>query len=233
MSTTEVQQKLDMSLDDLVSQSSRGRRGGQGRGRGGRRGANGAGAQSTGGGALRSNRSRNSAGLTTSHAQTRASPYGGSRAGPGTKISVTNLHFNVNETDLWTLFSRCGHVRKVVLNFDRTGKSTGTAQIVFNNYNDALKAINDYHNVTLDGRSMKIELVLTPDTYQRQLGLAASIRGATSNRGRSSRGNRSQGRTGGSKTNASAAKTAEDLDREMEEYMNASQGPSTTTANGV
>jgi len=41
------------------------------------------------------------------------------------------------------------------------GKSKGTGQVIFIRSNDARRAINKYNNVELDGRPMKIEMVLS------------------------------------------------------------------------
>lgn len=83
------------------------------------------------------------------------------QAGPatGAKLLISNLDFNVTEDDIKELFSTCGPVLRHKLHYDRSGRSEGTAEVIFQNRTDAQKALQKFNNVALDGKKMTIELV--------------------------------------------------------------------------
>lgn len=43
-----------------------------------------------------------------------------------------------------------------VLNYDRSGRSSGTGTVIFQRKNDAARAVDRFNNVALDGRPMKL-----------------------------------------------------------------------------
>jgi THO complex subunit 4 len=55
-----------------------------------------------------------------------------------------------------------GPLKSAALNYDPSGRSLGTGTIVFRNASDAARAISEYHNRALDGKAMKIELIVNP-----------------------------------------------------------------------
>ncbi|KAJ7975840.1 THO complex subunit 4A-like [Quillaja saponaria] len=57
------------------------------------------------------------------------------------------------------LFSDVGELRRYSIHYDKSGRSKGTAEVVFLRESDALAAIKRYNNVKLDGKPLKIELV--------------------------------------------------------------------------
>lgn len=59
------------------------------------------------------------------------------------------------------MFTQVGPLSSVTLNFDHSGRFNGSAQVVFQRQGDAIRAVNKYHNVLLDGRSMRIEVVMS------------------------------------------------------------------------
>ncbi|MCD9644438.1 hypothetical protein HAX54_032652 [Datura stramonium] len=77
----------------------------------------------------------------------------------GTRLFVSNLDYGVSNDDIRLLFSDVGELKEYALHYDNTGKSKGTAEVVFTHQSGALAAINRYNNVQLDGRPMKIEAV--------------------------------------------------------------------------
>ncbi|KAF0309313.1 THO complex subunit 4-A [Amphibalanus amphitrite] len=156
-----------------------------------------------------------------------------------TKLMISNLDFGVTDADVKELFGEFGPMRSAAVHYDRSGRSMGTAQVVFERRSDAVRAMKQYGGVPLDGRPMKLELATD------QLGgggggggmggrLGASPRqprggGGGGGRGRgrgSSRGNRgggTGGRGGGRQREKKKPATAEELDAELDAYVNSAK----------
>ncbi|KAJ3286414.1 hypothetical protein HK104_009048, partial [Borealophlyctis nickersoniae] len=145
----------------------------------------------------------------------------------GDKIVVSNLAKTVTDRDVQELFNHVGPVRSAQISFDATGKSKGIATVVFNRSGDAAVAVREYHNRTLDGRPMKIELVVKADAIDMALPTSNGRHSETSaSNGRSSGGarrgagrRRGGGRGGGPRSAPRPRKTPEELDAEMDAYM--------------
>ncbi|XP_066338907.1 THO complex subunit 4A-like isoform X1 [Miscanthus floridulus] len=78
-----------------------------------------------------------------------------------TKLYISNLDYGVSNDDIKELFSDDGDIKRYSINYDRSGRSKGTAEVVFSRRSDALAAIKRYNNVQLDGKPMKIEIIGT------------------------------------------------------------------------
>ena len=150
-----------------------------------------------------------------------------------TKLLISNLDFGVSNQDILELFQEFGTLKKASLHFDETGKSLGSADVMFENSQDAMRALKHYDDVPLDGRPMKIQAVghvNKSNSLQSRLGQmkrtkAAELLGKvrkTGGFGNRNRGNRTQGsraksrRFGGNKKKPAHSK--ESLDAQLDAY---------------
>merc|ERR1719341_2625417 len=129
----------------------------------------------------------------------------------------------VSDSDIGELFSEFGSMKTAVVHYNSTGKSLGTAHVIFTNRNDAVRAMKQYNGVHLDGRPMKIGMeggVITGGARPKTKGslvkrLSGGPKGA--GKGARSRGGRGRKGKGGAKPKP---KTAEELDAELDAYLN-------------
>ncbi|XAR58154.1 hypothetical protein NMG60_11026557 [Bertholletia excelsa] len=162
----------------------------------------------------------------------------------GTKLYVSNLDNGVTNDDIRELFSEMGQLTRYAVHYDKNGRSSGSAEVVFARRSDAFQALKRYNDVLLDGKPMKIEIVGTNSEVpisarvnvvggangRRTVVMTTGGRGRGSsssfNRGsgQKSRGNlrnvrgRSRGRGGGRGRKKAMEKSAEDLDKELDNY---------------
>jgi len=233
--------KMDMSLDDIISASKKGGRGG-GRGGGNRRGAmRGSGGARRGGPPRSRSRSEGRNGYSRGnpdgqwdhdmYSGDRGSARGGLTTGGPGKLLVSNLDFGVSESDIHELFSEFGNLKLATVHYDRSGRSLGTAEVAFERRSDAIKALKQYNGVPLDGRPMRIEIAgserdIASQPLRRPMG--GGVQGRRDNGPRKSpfrgssgggRGGRG-GRGGGSgRREKEVAPSKEKLDEEMDQYM--------------
>ncbi|XP_047334492.1 THO complex subunit 4A-like [Impatiens glandulifera] len=164
-----MSRRLDMSLDDLIKSNSQSRGPSNrnprvGKGLEANRGHGTAPAQSYGSGPAR---------RMPSVAPARSTPYplpqmlqfeqmpppGGKEAELGSKIYISNLGYDVSNEDLKMLFSEVGQLKDHSIHYDKSGKSKGTAEVIYFSQSDALAAIRKYNNIQLDGKAMQIHMV--------------------------------------------------------------------------
>ena len=207
---------MDKSLDDIISDRPKGQRRRSGRGGAARASVLGAG--------------RNAPSpVHKAKAQGAAPQAAASPSVSAQKIIVSNLPHDVTEPQIKELFtSTVGPLRTVELSHDAKGHSKGIASIVFSRAGDGQKAYNMYNSRLIDGkRAMKIEIIVDP---ARAVPLSSRVAPApqqqqpannpTPKTARGGAAKRGRGR-GGARRAERPAKSAADLDAEMEDYTSA------------
>lgn len=228
--------KLDLSLDDIIKQGKDKRGGGRGRG------SRGSGGRFRGRGNRRDGGRGGGRGRPSPYTRSDKVPedkwdhdmYSGGggpvrrtrgNVGSGVgKLLVSNLDFGVSDQDITELFSEFGAMRKSAIHYDRSGRSLGSADVIFERRADALKAMQQYNGVPLDGRAMEITLVDGNDGTPRSNsgGLNGRV-GQRNQGGNFSRGGRGRGgfrgRGRGRGRQAKEDISAEELDKQLDDYV--------------
>jgi len=95
----------------------------------------------------------------------RIGAVGNSNASNGFSVTFSDLVSSVESSDLSELCSTVGQVREINLKVKPNGKGklSKTADVVFASKRDALKCIENYNGVTLDGVRMKVDLTSSAD----------------------------------------------------------------------
>ncbi|KAG5642273.1 hypothetical protein DXG03_003322 [Asterophora parasitica] len=170
-----------------------------------------------------------------------AAPANGAAAAqptPADKIIVSNLPTDVNEGQIKELFTQTvGPLREVTLHYDSTGRSKGVAAVHFQRKGDGTKAFQQYNNRLIDGKKpMKIEIVVAPapaslaSRVAPAAAAAAPANNAAPRAGGGRAGRRGRGgKAGGARKEPRVAKSAADLDADMEDYT-ASNAPAAAPA---
>mmetsp|Transcript_7088 Transcript_7088/g.8169 ORF Transcript_7088/g.8169 Transcript_7088/m.8169 type:complete len:278 (+) Transcript_7088:108-941(+) len=155
----------------------------------------------------------------------------------GTKLLISNLDFNVSEEDIKELFEELGDVKRSSVHFDRSGRSKGSAEVVYSRRQDAMAALNRYNGVRLDGKAMQIEIASSGIAAGGGDGEGLAMRVANQRsvmvggkgggsgifggrgRGAGKGAKGGKGGRGGGKGGRASSKSAADLDADMQAYQ--------------
>ena len=89
----------------------------------------------------------------------RENKYGSRRHSSGqTKLRIRNLDYKVTDVDIKELFEEFVGVKSSSLHCDKQGRSLGSAHVIFERKSEALKAVEKYNGMRLDGRPLKISV---------------------------------------------------------------------------
>ncbi|KAF3762432.1 RNA-binding domain-containing protein [Cryphonectria parasitica EP155] len=77
----------------------------------------------------------------------------------GTKIRVDNVHYDLSEEDLSSLFHRIGPVLKLDIRYDRAGRSTGTVFVTYEVYEDAREAVRQFDGANAKGQPIRLSIL--------------------------------------------------------------------------
>ncbi|KAI9226863.1 MAG: hypothetical protein DHS80DRAFT_24804 [Piptocephalis tieghemiana] len=164
------------------------------------------------------------------------------RRKPGSVVHIQNLHYNVTEKDLEELMSELGPLTRVQLLYDHADRSTGKANVGFERVEDGYRAVERYHNMTLDGQRMVLSIAEStlnvnrpPSSFpsrrpfdHRQSGPSISsrinrsmrgVRGGGDEGGGGGRGRRDRGSRDPSRKESEPKPTLEELNAQMDDYM--------------
>jgi THO complex subunit 4 len=246
--------KLDQSLDEILSTTRPAIRGGRGRGRVGR-------------GARSANRPKIAApvgGIQKPAKQVtnrggKGVPTGPSNAGGRTPstIRITGLPLDIQEPTLKDYLRQAlpGHpIHRLEIAYGPNGLSRGSATVVFKLSASADAATKAFNGLLVDGKPMKVEIIIDSETAKAlapkslseriaqpkpQPKSAAAVKPAAGGANGNARGGRKARGRGGAKNARVAKKTAEELDSEMADYWESSgavagtEGATTDATNGA
>ncbi|KAJ4367402.1 RNA-binding RNA annealing protein [Neocucurbitaria cava] len=146
--------KMEQSLDEILKANKSTTR----RGRGGRRPTTGRAAASAApvGGVSKSTKPARHAKATPSAPAV--------AAGGETKIMVSNLPLDVEQSQLQDYFQSAvnvGRPKKILMQYGPNGRSLGSATVIFNKHDQAVKATAALNGVKIDGRPVRVEMLVS------------------------------------------------------------------------
>jgi len=97
------------------------------------------------------------------------------------KVIVRNLGSHVTSDDVKEIFEKIGTITQAFVKFDKNGKSTGTAEVVYAKKDDARKAQRDLNGAHVDGVAINVALSSqSPSMFHNSSSSSSSSRGGRS-----------------------------------------------------
>lgn len=89
----------------------------------------------------------------------------GGRLPPGAaRLRVENLHYELGQEDLTSLFNRIAPTLSVQLKYDRAGRSEGIAYVTYEQERFARRAIEEFDGANAHGQPIRLSIVATSST---------------------------------------------------------------------
>ena len=73
------------------------------------------------------------------------------------KVTIENLSFSADKTDLFQIFSSRIKVRSIYIEYDRSGRSTGRAELTLWNEEDAFKLVREFNGASIDNKPIQLK----------------------------------------------------------------------------
>jgi THO complex subunit 4 len=127
-------------------------------------------------------------------------------SGKSNEIKITNLHPDLTNEDLTKLMNTIGPTKNVEIKYNTHGQSTGVAIVQYESSEDAMNAIKKFDRRLAAGQIINVSTTMP---------LIDRIGGPNASSGR-----RQNKKLAGGKPNKRENKTLEDLDNELNMYMN-------------
>ncbi|KAF8457492.1 hypothetical protein BGX38DRAFT_796112 [Terfezia claveryi] len=87
----------------------------------------------------------------------------GGRLPPGAaRLRVENLHYELGQEDLTSLFNRIAPTLSVQLKYDRAGRSEGIAYVTYERERDARHAIDEFDGANAHGQPIRLSIISSP-----------------------------------------------------------------------
>ena len=83
----------------------------------------------------------------------------------GTAVLISNLNTDITAGEIAELCGRNGEIKKVEIKYNGSGKSLGSAEVVFAKQTDATECVKQLHGVALDGKPMDVKIVMNGKTH--------------------------------------------------------------------
>lgn len=168
-------------------------------------------------------------------------------ANADSKVIVSNLPKDVSEKQIKEYFVQSvGPIKRVELAYGPNSQSRGIASVIFNKADGASKAFQKLNGLLVDGRPIKIEIVVGASQADKVIPAAKTLaerttqpkaqpksaatkkQNATTGKGSVPKGAAGDAKKGRGRSARPAKKTAEELDSEMADYFG-----STSNENGT
>ncbi|KAH7085959.1 hypothetical protein BKA63DRAFT_30012 [Paraphoma chrysanthemicola] len=152
------------------------------------------------------------------------------------KILVSGLPHDIDQTQLQDYFTTAvgvGRPKKVLLQYGPTGRSLGSATIIFNKHEQAVKATAALNGVKIDNRPVRVEMLVSAANLPAaaaQPSLADRVTQPKQQKDKPKPATAAKAAPATAGRERTKKKTVEELDAEMADYFPAGDGNNDTMA---